>query len=525
MANAKSKNTKYWASHGPKLFSLNSTEAPLSRREDCPFWEWVSQGWALVILALFPLMIGPRTYYNITVTKYITYVVLTCLYMVACVVIGLIYRPGKRVGRNMRERWDQKLTLPQILLMAYVLWALISTIASPYTKLWVGQSRYEGMFSILLYAAAFLLLSFWGEYTDAYAYGLGIMGAVIGCIALIQTFGSTFLYPDDYNYRNVRFLTTIGNVDCVAGIVNVLIPLLLAAFVILRSKRRYICLPGLFFMTYLMRVMDVDTAKVGFAAVAVLLPCFIQSRDRLGKLLVGFSPILAGYALGAAWQWDTPLAFGRTSWVCFAAAVVFAALGWLMGRGDRVWKVSPALVRRVGYVFIVILIMIAMVLIYGYEGENKLLNEASAFMHGELADSAGSNRGYLWKSTAKLIKENPILGGGPGSFYSLFIPYNDMDRFGVRFDFPHNDFLNIGACTGLVGLVLYLAFLIALALRCIKAARRSQVIVILMAGMMGYLVYSFFVFSIAIVSPLFWVMAGLADKCVRQTEQHNALTA
>ena len=39
---------------------------------------------------------------------------------------------------------------------------------------------------------------------------------------------------------------------------------------------------------------------------------------------------------------------------------------------------------------------------------------------------------------------------------------------------------------------------------------------IFLGGMAGYLIYSFFVFSIAIVTPLFWVLAGLADKCVRQ---------
>ena len=91
-------------------------------------------------------------------------------------------------------------------------------------------------------------------------------------------------------------------------------------------------------------------------------------------------------------------------------------------------------------------------------------------------------------------------------------------------DFAHNDFLSVAACTGLVGLALYLLFLAALAVRCIRAAHRSPVMLIFLGGMAGYLIYSFFVFSIAIVTPLFWALAGLADHCVRQLEDTSDLS-
>lgn len=62
------------------VFRLNSTNAPLCRREDCPFLERVSQCYALIILTLFPLLHGTNYYYNITVSKLIYFSVLTCLY-------------------------------------------------------------------------------------------------------------------------------------------------------------------------------------------------------------------------------------------------------------------------------------------------------------------------------------------------------------------------------------------------------------------------------------------------------------
>jgi hypothetical protein len=103
---------------------------------------------------------------------------------------------------------------------------------------------------MLLYGVVFLLLSFWGEYTNGFTYGLGVMGALVGLMAMPQTFSSTFLYPHTYNYWNSEFLTTIGHQDCVAGIICILMPALLCAFVLLDGGLRYFCLPALFFLIH-----------------------------------------------------------------------------------------------------------------------------------------------------------------------------------------------------------------------------------------------------------------------------------
>ena len=527
MPQTKKKTAKKGGAQTPLLFRLNSTGADLSRRSDCPFWERVSQGYALIILTIFPLMIGSETYYNITETKFAIFAVLTCLYVLSCLVIGFFFRPGKPVGKVMREQTGVKLTLPQILLCAYVLWSVICAIASPCSDLFIGQSRYEGMASILLYSAAFLLLSFWGEYTDAYVYGMGAMGALLGLIAVLQSFGSGMLYPDDYNYWNLHFLSTIGHEDCVAGIICILVPALLCGYVILEGKWRRLCLPGLFFLTYIMVFTDVDTAKIGFLVVGVMLPCLIESRERLRKLLAGLVPVLLGLALGYAYHRDRSFAPGAAALVFLLAAVALGLLAWFMSRRERAWKIRPSAIRCAGYVLMLILLIIALVVVYGYQGGSRLVTEASELLHGRLSDTAGTWRGYIWKCTLKLIAERPILGGGPGSFFTLFEPYNAgyqaLVQDEIVIDFPHNDFLSVAACTGLVGLALYLAFLVSLAIRCIRKAGKSPVLLIFLAGMAGYLVYSFFVFSIAIVSPLFWVMAGLADKCVSQTKGDERL--
>lgn len=504
------------------LYRLNSTGTPLDRREDCPLWERISQSYALFILVIFPFLLGSEKYYNMTVSKFRYFVISVCVYAALCLAAGFVFIPGKRRGKWLRKRTRTGLTVPQILLAAYVLWALVCTLVSPYENLWIGQSRYEGMLSILLYSVVFLLLSFWGEYTDAYTYGLAVMGIGTGFIAFLQTFNVRLIFDRGVNYWNTSFLTTIGHEDCVACLICILVPTLLSGFVILKDRRRWLGIPALFFMTYIAVYTDVDTAKLGFVTVFLLLPCLIESRERLLELLIGLVPILLGAALGYAYHRDRSFAPGTLSLVLLLLAAGCATAAWFMARRRVTWSVKPAVIRRAAYLLMLALLIVALIALYGYSGGNRLVREASELLHGKLTDGAGSYRGYIWKYTFKIIGDHPIFGGGPGSFISLFLPYDEgyqkVSGVQVMIDFPHNDFLSVAACTGLVGLALYVAFLVALAVRCLRVIKRCPMMLIFLAGMAGYLIYSFFVFSIAIVTPLFWVLAGLADKCVRQAE-------
>ena len=512
------------------FFCRNSTGAALERRRDCPFWERASQIYAFIILTVFPLLLSPRTDYDTTETKFYLFIGMTGLYALACLVIGFLYIPGRQRGFYLREKSRVKITVPQVMLFAYVLWGVISAIASPYSRLFIGQSRYEGVLSMLMYALAFMLLSFWGEYTDTYISGLGVMGTIMGFIAMVQSFGSTILYPGTYNYWNSEFLTTIGHQDCVAGMICILIPSLLCGYVILDGNQRRSFLPALFFMTYTAVFSDVDTAKIGFLIVLLMLPTLVESRWRLRRLLIGLVPVFLGFALSFTWRRNRSFAPGAAALLFLLGAVALGILAWYMERHERTWKLKPSTIRRVGYLIMLALLIVGLIVVYGYSGSNQLIREASELLHGELSDHAGSLRGYIWKSTLKLIAQNPILGGGPGCFISLFYPYDAgyqalMNSSEILVDFPHNDFLSVAACTGLVGFGLYLGFLISLAIRCLRRAVACPVLLILLAAMAGYLVYSFFVFSIAIVSPLFWVLAGVADKCVRQSDQARAPVA
>lgn len=506
-------------------------DAGLLRRGTCNYWEKFSHWFAIVLLALFPLFPGTDGYYNITGTKDFVFKLLVILFVVLCgLILAGLFMEKKLLRARAVGGW-QRLTLPQILLIAYILWSAISAILSPYpfAETWQGQGRTGGLFVILLYGAVFLLLSFWGEYSNRYTLALAAITIVLGVLMVMQIGGSTIIYPEEMSYINTKFLGTIGNINCVSGIVSIVVPALACGSVLLDTKWRYLCLPGYGLLLYTQLFMNVDTGKLGLAAAfVVVLPFLLTKRRNIADTLVIGAITAVTFAAHKAVTYARPtveettvtFTMTKTAWLMVVAAIVLLAVAALLywrdkKLGGKDLPVKPKIIRLVVAAVEVIAIVAVLIFLYNYSGEHRLLVEISQMLHGELSDSAGSGRGIVWKNCITLIRETPIIGSGPGTFAARHEPYNTT----VFFDFPHNDFLQIGVCQGLVGLALYVAFLVSLAVRALKVAPRCPQIVIFGGAAVGYLVYSFFVFSITIVSPLFWVMAGIMDKMVRQVEE------
>ena len=123
------------------LFRLNSTGAPLHRREDNPWCERLSQSFALFILTLFPLLLSHDYYSKLTLFKFRLFTISTVVYFILCLLI-LIFHPGSQNRGLKRNPAKPRMTVPQIILLAYVLWAAISMWHSSYSGLWLGQRRY-----------------------------------------------------------------------------------------------------------------------------------------------------------------------------------------------------------------------------------------------------------------------------------------------------------------------------------------------------------------------------------------------
>ncbi len=141
-----------------------------------------------------------------------------------------------------------------------------------------------------------------------------------------------------------------------------------------------------------------------------------------------------------------------------------------------------------------------------------LLAIAAAFyaFAGSLTDSLGS-RPAIWRAAGRIIRSSPIVGTGPGLFYSDFPRVADYGYFAaeppivkggmVQLRLPasaHNEPIDWAACLGLVGLGIYI-WIIAVAVRSRREPR------LLPAAVGLWVVHSANPPSLATAS-LFWLM-------------------
>ncbi len=120
---------------------------------------------------------------------------------------------------------------------------------------------------------------------------------------------------------------------------------------------------------------------------------------------------------------------------------------------------------------------------------------------------SGIIRKIVWKGAIDIFKHNPITGTGVETFgYSYWqyrpVEHNTVSEWDFLYNKAHNEYLNIAANTGFLGLISY-SILVSLS---IFILRKNPA---LLAGYVSILITNFFGFSVVIISLLFFLMPGI----------------
>ena len=136
-----------------------------------------------------------------------------------------------------------------------------------------------------------------------------------------------------------------------------------------------------------------------------------------------------------------------------------------------------------------------------------------------------ADRIALWLTSLRMIRDNPILGHGVGTYMSHFRQYAEIS--GIYY--AHNCFLQIWAEAGIFSLLAFLLFVGLVMHRAVKAFRKSHNFLLLgfICGIFGYLAHSFFdtgFYSLQL-AYLFWLMFGLLAALTKlETDPENTFT-
>jgi O-antigen ligase len=135
------------------------------------------------------------------------------------------------------------------------------------------------------------------------------------------------------------------------------------------------------------------------------------------------------------------LSGSRGGLISLLAEVIFLVILTSKERG------SNQLFLKIGLAVLLIATIVGGSIFIG--GESSL----TRFAETAASNDISTNRTYIWSVTLQIIKNNLPLGAGIGAFAAAFTPYDSMNGL-QRVEQAHNDYLQILADAGIVGLIL-----------------------------------------------------------------------
>lgn len=488
---------------------------------------WLTDKYILLMLLVFPLFCGGSGYQQLTRSKFLFFAAATGIWLAGLAVFGLLaLRGGARPKRP---------SALHCLAGAFLLWSCVSALASAHGKtVLLGAGRYDGLLSTLLYGAVFLGVSATGQARRRYFAALALSGSLCCAVAIGQLCGKNplGLFPSDYTYYDggVRyagaFLGTIGNVDLLADFLCLSIPLFWADLVQKGDRLSVLLLAAAGLECFVLAASGVSSGALA-AAVALALGCpvLLQSPRQVQKAMAGLLVLLLCALLGRTVSFT-----GGRMHLCWPLLVLLPLPGALLCFPRRL---STRPDRRIPQRLALLLCAAAaggFLLLWFWPGGSGTVYELHRVLHGQVEDSFGSSRIRIWRDCLALVREHPLLGGGPGTVAQrLDIHFQrTVAETGATLrtvvDNAHNEYLTTLLDLGIPGLLLRLAMIAASLLCWLRlrhtasaACRRS-----LGCALVAVWGQACFGLGLCITAPIGWLLWGLFAVPATETSAHGA---
>jgi len=205
--------------------------------------------------------------------------------------------------------------------------------------------------------------------------------------------------------------------------------------------------------------------------------------------------------------------YTRGAWLAFALglAILLAAGAWGLLSRNRAWLA--------GITLLLLLSVLATILLPGTERYALLPRIGSLFNEQVFA-----SRSSYWREGLNVALAYPLLGSGPETFRLAFRPYksaayiqNEASEATPSYsnlDRAHNEWIDVAASRGGIGLLLFFVFLAAFFLLWSRYRRQAQdrntksLLALLLAAWVTYLMANLFNFGMAASTPFFWILTG-----------------
>jgi len=471
------------------------------------------------VLLVYPLFTGFKGYTQITGAKLALFLGLTGLWF-AAIILGLFLD---------RERIEPRLGPESALILLCFAACCISALLSPYgaKDVLIGAGRFDGLLHTLLCVLIFLGVRLYGRFRIKYACCLCI-SMVLCCVVAVNQFmglNPLKLFPGDYTYYDMgnlysgEFLGTIGNGNLFSAFLCLCLPVLSGLY-ICSYINRFIALPCVLLGSFCLFECSVSAGKLALCVCLLTAsPVLVTETGRLRKLLrvLGVFALALGISVcfsGKMDKRDVILSFHISK----AAAFLFAGSGaaFVLSCFPLARNMKAKVLRLLLGGVSVLLLASALLFAYTTKAQEGTIYELSRMLHGEVQDSFGSSRILIWRETLELVPERPLTGGGPGTlplrisieFKRFVAETGKMLRTSV--DNAHNVYLGMLVDCGIPALLFYVSAIAVTLINAFRKVGSRPVSASVCCGLLSYWVQDFFGLGLFIITPVVWILWGLA---------------
>lgn len=139
-------------------------------------------------------------------------------------------------------------------------------------------------------------------------------------------------------------------------------------------------------------------------------------------------------------------------------------------------------------------------------------------------ENFGTNRGFIFKVSLDIIRENAWLGIGPdtlGAYFIRYIYFTPEYTSNIIYDKAHSEYLQIAVCTGIPSLICYLVIMGFIGIKLFRKHLSDKSNVTLFAvglSILAYLIQAASNISVTHVAPMFWIMLGIGYGMCKKRE-------
>lgn len=504
------------------------------------FPEWLGEKgtyvYVLVMLVVFSLFCTNKMF-DVVEDRWHFFQYATIIY--ACTLLPAAVQAVYRAVKN-----PLGLKLPSvdtILLLLLLEGILLSTVISPNGKRIFWEMPTARSISGLCFIGCILVyfgVRRFGIFDGPVLWGWMAGSAAIYLFGILCSCGINFMNIQDGVENRYYFLSPLGGCNINATYVCLMLPLLMVVFLVCDGMVSraicgvYLCMGFLFalfirtessaismvFCLLLLGYFSLESREwfdrytwvVGIylaskAVIRLLLSLFpeqVYSFDGFGRMLVSPKVILAeaaAWIVVAALQHRKKDAFRR---------VVF-----------RIRKYLLAASLAAAFAFVASLTVVNLM--------GEAVPETSVFRRLLITDTTFSFRGFIWRNTVELLREEPVLnklfGNGLGSLYDCLYFGPDRQALldfmgGGAFYDPHNEYLQCLVDMGLLGFVGYMGLLVTTLVRALRRWKGNSWQTAVALTVSVYMVQAIVNAYTIMHLPLLFIFLGFANGYMQRQE-------